>query len=46
MSPCCSRTHASYIAQAPSISTCDSRIGGHAPTASRPDTNANGAPAR
>ena len=46
MSPCCSRTHASYSAQAPSISTCDSEIGGHAPVASRLLTNANGAPAR
>src|SRR5437763_6745454 len=46
MSPCCSRTHASYRAQAPSASTCDSRIGGHAPIASSPFTNANGCPAR
>ena len=46
MSPCCKRTHASYSAQAPSISTCDSEIGGQAPAASRLDTNANGPPVR
>ena len=38
--------HASYIAQAPSISTCDSEIGGHAPSASTAPTNANAWPAR
>ena len=46
MSPSCRRTHASYIAHAPSISTCDSEIGGHAPMASRFCTNANVWPAR
>src|SRR5919198_2872712 len=46
MSPCWSLTHASYSAHAPSASTCDSRIGGHAPIASSPFTNANGCPAR
>src|SRR5919108_315697 len=46
MSPCWSRTHASYSAHAPSASTCDSRIGGHAPIASSPLTNAKGCPAR
>src|SRR5437588_5262490 len=39
-------THASYSAHAPSISTCDSRMGGHAPIASSPLTNAKGWPAR
>ncbi len=46
MSPCCRRTHASYSAQAPSISTCDSEIGGQAPAASRFCTNTNGPPLR
>src|SRR5690606_27561077 len=46
MSPCSSRTHASYSAHAASISTWLSEIGGQAPTASSADTNENGAPAR
>ena len=45
-SPCWSRTHASYSANAPSISTCDSWMGGHAPIASSAATNENGAPPR
>jgi hypothetical protein len=39
-------THASYSAHAPSISTCDSLIGGNAPIASTADTNENARPAR
>ena len=39
-------THASYSAQAPSISTCDSMIGGTAPIASTAETNENARPAR
>ena len=38
MSPSCSRNQASYRAQAPSISTWESRLGGHAPMASRLET--------
>ena len=41
MSPSCRRVKPSYIAHAPSISTCDSEIGGHAPIASMVCTNAN-----
>ena len=41
MSPCCSRTHASYSAHAPSISTWLSEMGGQAPVASRLPTKAN-----
>jgi hypothetical protein len=44
MSPWCRRSQASYIAHAPSISTCESRLGGHAPMASRLLTNENVAP--
>ena len=44
MSPSCSRSHASYSAQAPSISTCESRLGGQAPMASRFGTNENAWP--
>ena len=39
MSPSWSRSQASYSAQAPSISTWESRLGGQAPMASRFDTN-------
>ena len=39
-------THASYSAQAPSISTCDSMIGGTAPIASTACTKENARPAR
>jgi hypothetical protein len=39
-------TQASYSAQAPSISTCDSMIGGKAPIASTAWTNENARPAR
>ncbi len=39
-------THASYSAQAPSISTCDSMTGGNAPIASTAATNENARPAR
>ena len=39
-------THASYSAQAPSISTCDSMTGGNAPIASTAETNENARPAR
>ena len=46
MSPSCRRVYPSYIAHAPSISTCDSEIGGHAPMASMVCTNANVCPAR
>jgi hypothetical protein len=45
-SPHWSFTQASYSAHAPSISTCDSRIGGQAPSASTADTNENDWPAR
>ncbi len=41
MSPSCRRVYPSYSAQAPSISTCDSEIGGQAPMASMVCTNAN-----
>ena len=44
MSPSWRRSHASYSAQAPSISTCESRFGGQAPIASRFDTNENAWP--
>ena len=44
MSPSCSRSHASYSAHAPSISTCESRFGGHAPIASMFCTNENAWP--
>ena len=45
-SPVWIATQASYSAHAESISTWLSRIGGHAPTASRPITKANGPPWR
>ncbi len=39
-------SHASYSAQAASISTCDSWIGGNAPNASTAAMNENARPAR
>ena len=45
MSPSWSRTQASYRAQAPSISTCESRLGGQAPMASMFWTKENAWPA-
>ena len=45
-SPVWIATHASYSAQAASISTWLSFTGGHAPTPSSPITNVNGPPAR
>ncbi len=45
MSPSCSRSQASYNAHAPSISTCESRFGGHAPMASMFCTNEKAWPA-
>ena len=46
ISPSCNRTQASYSAHAPSISTCDSALGGHTPTASSAATNEKGPPIR
>ena len=46
MSPSCRRTHDSNRANAPSVSTWLSSIGGQAPTASSALTKLNGAPAR
>ena len=45
MSPIWRRSHASYMAHAPSISTCESRFGGHAPRASMFCTNEKAWPA-
>ena len=45
-SPVSTLTQASYSANAPSISTCDSITGGNAPIASTADTNENARPAR
>ncbi len=45
-SPVRTFTQASYSAHAPSISTCDSIVGGTAPMASTADTNENARPAR
>ena len=44
--PDCILTQASYSAQAPSMSTWDSEIGGHGPTLSRVITNEKAWPAR